>query len=117
MSIVGMHIGPDLKTISKPTGKEVRDLADWHAVIRWWFDKYSPYAVAVKSQAAYVRALDYDQVPAEKAGPVFRKVVERQKVSPQERKLLEDHLFWYAVGKPPGAAFRSSFTPAITRAE
>jgi len=97
LSIVGMHIGPDLKAFGGPAGKDVRSLADWHEVIRWWFEKYAPYAVAVKSQAAYGRGLDYEQVPAETAEPVFKKVLEKTPVSTLERKSLEDHLFWYAV--------------------
>ncbi len=97
LSIVGMHMGPDLKTFGGPTGIQVRDLNDWHAVIRWWFDKYAPYAVAVKSQAAYSRGLDYDRVPPEKAEPVFQRILRRDPVSAKERKLVEDHLFWYAV--------------------
>jgi len=36
-------------------------------------------------------------VPAEKAEPVFRKVLDKDPVSREERKLLEDHLFWEAV--------------------
>ncbi len=97
LSIVGMHMGPDLKTFGGPTGIAVRDLSDWHAVIRWWFEKYGPYAMAVKSQAAYSRGLDYEQVPAEKAEPVFAKVLRKEAVSEAEQKLLQDHLFWYAV--------------------
>ena len=53
--------------------------------------------MAVKCQGAYSRKLDFDQVPPEKAAPVFRKVVGKEPVSSQDMKLLEDHLFWYAV--------------------
>ena len=35
LNITHMHMwGPDLKGVGGPTGKEVRDLSDWHAVIR-----------------------------------------------------------------------------------
>jgi len=97
LNFLGMHMGPDIQGLAGPTGKEVRSLDDWHAVIRWWFDQYGPYAVAVKSQAAYRRGLDYEQVPAETAAPVFQRVLEEAPVSPEERKRLEDHLFWFAV--------------------
>ncbi len=97
LNFVGMHIGPNIQGFAGPTGKEVHGLGDWHAVIRWWFEKYAPYAVAAKSQAAYGRALDYEQVPAEAAEPVFQRVLEKAPVSAEEQKLLEDHLFWYAV--------------------
>ena len=97
ISIVGMFAGPDLGGFGRPTGIDVRTLADWHRVIDWWFDKYAKYAVAVKSQNAYSRDIDYEQVPAEQAEGAFQKRLENQPLSGQERKALEDHLFWYAV--------------------
>jgi predicted TIM-barrel fold metal-dependent hydrolase len=97
ISIVGMFAGPDLRKYAGPTGVDVRSLADWHRVIRWWFDRYARYAVAVKSQHAYSRDIDYDRVPPEQAEPVFRKVLNEEPVSAAERKLLEDHLFWESV--------------------
>ncbi|UCD49952.1 MAG: amidohydrolase family protein [Phycisphaerales bacterium] len=99
ISIVGMFAGPSLEGFGKPTGIDVKTLADWHRVIDWWFDKYGKYAVAVKSQNAYSRDIDYEQVPAEKAEPIFKKRLENQPLTGTERKALEDHLFWYAVGK------------------
>jgi predicted TIM-barrel fold metal-dependent hydrolase len=99
LSIVGMFAGPDLNGFGKPTGIEVRSLADWHRVIDWWFDKYAKYAVAVKSQNAYNRDIDYEQVPAEKVEAVFKKRLANEPLTAQEKKDLEDHLFWYAVRK------------------
>jgi predicted TIM-barrel fold metal-dependent hydrolase len=99
ISIVGMFAGPDLKDFGKPTGIEVRSLSDWHRVIDWWFDKYGKYAVAVKSQNAYSRDIDYEQVPAEKVEALFKKRMANESLKAQERKALEDHLFWYAVKK------------------
>ena len=99
LSIVGMFAGPNLDAFGRPTGIEVRGLADWHRVIDWWFARYGPYAVAVKSQHAYQRDLDYARVPAEKAEPVFLKRLRRDPVPAEEQKLLEDHLFWHAVDK------------------
>ncbi len=97
LSIVGMFAGPNIAQYAGPAGIEVKSLSDWHKVIGWWFDSYAQYAVAVKSQNAYSRDIDYARVPAETAEPVFRKVLEKQPVSPAERKALEDHLFWHAV--------------------
>jgi len=99
ISIVGMFAGPDFNGFGKPTGIEVRSLADWHRVIDWWFDKYAKYAVAVKSQNAYNRDIDYDQVPAEKVEGIFKKRIANNPLTGAERKALEDHLFWYAVKK------------------
>ena len=99
LSIVGMFAGPDFKGFGKPTGIEVRSLSDWHRVIDWWFDKYAKYAVAAKSQNAYSRDIDYEQVPAEKVEGLFKKRIANESLTSEERKALEDHLFWYAVRK------------------
>ena len=97
ISIVGMFAGPDLDMFGRPTGIVATELADWHKVIDWWFDKYGAYAVAVKSQDAYRREIDYVPTPAERVEDTFRKKTQGQPVSPDEQKALEDHLFWYAV--------------------
>ncbi|MCX8036232.1 MAG: amidohydrolase [Candidatus Sumerlaeia bacterium] len=97
ISIVGMHMGPSLNAYGK--GIEVKELADWHKVIDAWFEKYAKYAVAVKSQAAYSRDLDYEDVKAEQAAWIFKRVIAKEPVSAEDQKKLQDHLFWYAVGK------------------
>jgi len=99
ISIVGMHMGPDFKAFGSRTGITVKELADWHKVIDWWFEKYGRYAVAAKSQAAYSRDLDYEDVKAEEAAPILKRVLNKEPVSDEDKKKLEDHLFWYAVGK------------------
>jgi len=97
LSIVGMFAGPSFNGMGKPSGIEVRSLADWHRVIDWWFEKYGKYAVAVKSQNAYSRDIDYEQVPPEKAEGIFKKRLANEPLTGDERKALEDHLFWQAV--------------------
>lgn len=99
ISFIGMHMGPRIDNYAPPSGIKVKDLADWHKVIDWWFDTYGKYAVAVKSQAAYSRDLDYAGVQAETAAPIFKRVVNKDRVSAPDRKRLEDHLFWYCVRK------------------
>lgn len=99
LSIVGMFSGPDWKAFGEPSGIEVRSLGDWHRVIDWWFDKYARYAVAVKSQDAYRRNIDYRPTPPEQAEEPFTKHLRGDPLSAEERKTVEDHLFWYAVGK------------------
>lgn len=99
LSIVGMFAGPGLTSFGKPTGIDVRSLSDWHRVIDWWFEKYGRYAVAVKSQNAYSRDIDYEQVPAERVEDVFRRWLASEPLSGEDRKRMEDHLFWYAVNK------------------
>ena len=97
IGIVGMFSGPRISAYAGPAGIEVKALADWHRVIAWWFDRYAQYAVAAKSQHAYSRDIDYARVPAEQAEPVFTKILQKERVTAEERKLLEDHLFWQAV--------------------
>jgi predicted TIM-barrel fold metal-dependent hydrolase len=99
ISIVGMFAGPKLPMFSKPAGIDVAELSDWHQVIDWWFDKYGRYAVAVKSQDAYRRDIDYRQTPAEKVAECFQRKAKGQPVGDVDQKALEDHLFWYAVQK------------------
>ncbi len=97
LSIVGMFAGPNLKGYAGPAGIAVGSLTDWHAVIRWWFARYGRFAVAVKSQNAYSRDIDYARVPADQAAPIFERVLAGDRISPEDRKKLEDHLFWQAV--------------------
>jgi len=99
ISIVGMFAGPNIGGYARPAGIDVKDLDDWYRVIDSWFAKYGPYAVAVKSQNAYSRDIDYDPVPAEKAQPLFARRLRNAPLEPGETKALEDHLFWYAVQK------------------
>jgi hypothetical protein len=97
ISILGLHMGPDLEAYARKPGIEVRDLADWHRVIDWWFETYGPYAVAVKSQAAYSRNIDFEDVPAEEVEAVFKKTLGKDPVAPADEKRLQDHLFWYCT--------------------
>jgi len=99
LSIVGMFQGPAFDVFGGPAGINVASLSDWHRVIDWWFHEYGPYAVAVKSQNAYARDIDYQQTPAEKVEAVFKKVHKKEPHTAEERKSLEDHLFFYAVKK------------------
>jgi predicted TIM-barrel fold metal-dependent hydrolase len=78
-------------------GAKASDLAGWHRVISHYFNKYGPYAVAVKTQVAYQRRLDFAEAPAEQAAEPFRKSLAKEPLSPAERKALDDHLFWYCV--------------------
>ncbi|MFC1551094.1 amidohydrolase family protein [Candidatus Latescibacterota bacterium] len=99
ISILGMYAGPNIKGYAVPTGITVKSLSDYHKVLDWWFDTYGKYAVAVKSQNAYSRDIDYDEVSAETAEPIFKKRLAGDSMTAREVKALEDHLFWYAAGK------------------
>ncbi len=99
ISTLGMFQGPDFAKYSRPTGIQVSSLADWHRVIDWWFMTYGRFAVAAKSQNAYSRDIDYEKVPPEKVEGVFKKIMTGQPVSPEDKKALEDHLFWVTTDR------------------
>lgn len=99
ISILGMIKTPNSEEYVKPTGLTVKSLADWHRVMDWWFETYGTYAVAVKSQNAYSRNIDYDQVSAENAEPIFKELLAGERLTDVKKKALEDHNFWYAVRK------------------
>ena len=80
IGIVGMLAGPNLE-LAKPAGVKVSSLSDWHKVVDWWFDKYAKYEVAVKSQSAYSRNIDYEKVPAEQADAIFKKNLNAQSLT------------------------------------
>jgi predicted TIM-barrel fold metal-dependent hydrolase len=77
---------------SETSGLTVSTLADWHRVIDWGFATYGPRACSVKSQAAYQRRLDYADVSADEAAPLFERMARGEELPAGERKALEDHL-------------------------
>lgn len=104
LSIVAFGAGAaNWKTFADADGTKAQDLAGWHRVIDHYFQRYAPYAVAVKTQVAYQRRLDFEDVPAERAAPLFARLVAGGTVTPDERKAVDDHLFWYCVRKATAA--------------
>jgi len=99
LSILNLHTPEQWQANAAASGLKVTCLADYHRIIDWWFTTYGPYAVAVKSQAAYSRRLDFEDVPAEAADRPFQRLLSGHKLSAEERKSVEDHLFWYCVRK------------------
>jgi predicted TIM-barrel fold metal-dependent hydrolase len=95
----GFQEGTFSEELTKRVGiSEIKDLNGFHDFLRRWFQKYGLYATAVKSGIAYRRGLDFEQVPAELAEGPFKKRLESTRLSPEEAKLLQDHLFWFCVG-------------------
>ena len=99
LSFQNLHIDPDIEELSGIAGIAVKSLEDWHAVIHWWFDKYARYAVAAKSQGAYLRGLNYRPVISEVASPLFDRMLAGEALAAEERRLVEDHLFWFCVDR------------------
>lgn len=86
-----------LADFSRRSGLPADTLADWHAIVDWAFATYGPRACAVKSQAAYSRRLNYDDVSPEDAAPLFARLRAGGTLVPNERKGLEDHLMRFCV--------------------
>jgi len=97
LSFVAMSTGLDLSGLSQASGLPANTLAEWHAIIDWHFATYGPRAIAVKNQSAYSRRLDYADVSAEEAAPLFARHAAAGDLSPAELKALQDHLFRYCV--------------------
>jgi len=99
INFMGLQQGYFSNELTRRVGiAEVKDLNGYHDFLRRWFQKYAPYATAVKSQIAYNRGLDFEQTPAEQAVLPFKKRIDNARLKPEEAKLLEDHLFWFCVG-------------------
>ena len=92
LSLLRLSTQLDREYLAERSGLPARTLADWHAILDWAFATYGPRAVAVKSQAAYARRLDYAAVDAATAAPLFARHAAGETLAPAERKALEDHL-------------------------
>ena len=98
LSFVALSTGLDVGAIAPRADIDVNGLADWHRVIDWAFETLGPKAIAVKNQSAYGRKLDYAQVSAGDAAPLFeRHLRDAGSLTGAERKALEDHLFHVCV--------------------
>ena len=98
ISTVGLCTGLNLPAIAPRAGVEVRTLKDWHEVIERCFERYGPRAIAIKNQSAYERELDYQEVSAASAAPLFERYVKNPAgLVPEEYRAIQDHLFHYGV--------------------
>ncbi len=100
LSLISLSTDLGSFSASRRAGREPRRLSDWHAVIDWAFATYGSRAIAVKSQAAYARRLDFDDVSAGEAAPLFERfAADTASLSAAEVKALQDHLFNYCLRK------------------
>jgi hypothetical protein len=102
LSIVGFSTGlnPDAAARwSAMSGRPLGSLADWHQIVDWAFTTYGPRVDAVKSQAAYGRRLNYDDVSADVAAPIYDRMLRGDALDVGERKALEDHLMRYCIAR------------------
>jgi len=79
--------------------ERAKTLDDWLGVIGRTFTLYGHRAVAVKSQCAYGRRLDFSAPDPSAAEGAFARLASGEKLNPEERKPLEDFLFDACVRK------------------
>lgn len=93
----------DFARVEAETGKRPTTLEEWLEVIDFYFATYGPRAVAVKTQIAYSRALDFAPVAKANASRLFLHQVDKvgafHPLGPEDLKALQDYLFRYCVGK------------------
>ena len=89
--------GPE--SLARQTGTTIRTLDDYLNFLTRFFADKAPRAVAVKSQCAYWRRLDFAKVSQETAEEPFARLVTGAVLSPDDRKIVEDFLFDWCVGK------------------
>jgi len=96
--VIDCFLGYEEKWADK-ANVNVTSLRHWLGVIDFWFEKYGPYATAVKSQAAYRRDINFKKRKLSTAGPLFEKQLAGRRLSQSEKTILEDLLFGYCVQK------------------
>lgn len=99
LSLLPLTTYLNVDLLRRNSGLPVNSLADWHRVLDWTFDHYHDAIVAVKSQAAYARRLNFARVPASMAAPLFTRHLRGEKLQRAERKALEDHLLRECVAR------------------
>jgi uncharacterized protein len=99
LSLLPLTTYLNVDMLRRYSGLPVNNLADWHRVMDWTFDHYRGAIVAVKSQAAYARRLDFAPVPAAVAAPLFARHLGGETLRGAERKALEDHLLRECVAR------------------
>jgi len=89
----------NLDTLRRETGLPIHSLDDCYQAVDWYFESYGQQAVATKNQSAYMRRLNYANVPAEEAAPIIERLAEGQDITATERTAVCDHLWRYSVTK------------------
>lgn len=93
----------DFARVEAETGRGPTTLEEWLDIIDFYFATYGPRAVAVKSQIAYSRALDFVPVTKAYASRLFPHHADRtgrlHALGPDDVKALQDFLFRYCIEK------------------
>jgi len=88
----------DMSGYERFTGLSCSSLADWKRIIDWYFARWGRQAVAIKNVCAYWRPLRFEDVPEERAAPIFEKwALRKEEVAPAERRVAQDFMFHYCI--------------------
>ncbi len=97
INMSAMFEGLEVERLSRDSNLPADSLEQWHKVIDWFFETHGRRAVGVKCTSAYRRRLDFEDVPAGAAEPIFRRRIRGEDLTAAEARTLEDHLFHYCV--------------------
>ena len=90
------HIG----RVAGEMGMEAGSFAAWLECVDKVFATHAPRAIAMKSQQAYNRGLDYARVPREDAKPKFEKLLNApDELAAADHAAVQDFMFHYCVEK------------------
>ncbi|MBZ0298040.1 MAG: amidohydrolase [Anaerolineae bacterium] len=81
---------PDLEALQRDTDVEVRDLDTLREGMARLFERFGPFAIAVKTQHAYDRTLLWQERQDSDVEPVLQKHISGAKLSENERLILGD---------------------------
>jgi len=99
LSINPLCAPPDLKILEKTLGSKVTTLPEAMAAIDACFDQYGSKAVAIKSQCAYWRSLNFLNADAKDAAPLFKRYARKASLSSEELEIIQGFMFHYCMKK------------------
>lgn len=89
LSVVDFVKGaPDLQALGEEVGATIGDLAGYRSALEALFSKWGPTAIAIKSQHAYQRTLEWLPVEDEAAGPLLQRYLRKDPLQFEEHMAL-----------------------------
>jgi len=99
LSINTLFRPPDLDSLKNLLGRPVTTLDEARQAIDTCFTRYAPRAIAIKSQCAYFRPLNFPETPDADAAPLFARFAAGETLTDDEQNLMQGHLFHYCLDK------------------
>ena len=99
LSINTLFSAPNLDILGEMLGEKVKTLSQAREAIDVCFQKYADQAVAIKSQCAYWRSLNFQNATEEQAAPIFKRYAGKEELSGEEEEIMQGYLFHYCMEK------------------